>query len=95
MVPRMSKYTPTIQRLLDDIDSFLAIHPPLTATVFGQRAVNDGHLIRDLRHGKGIGAGRLDRVYAYMRQAAKPPRARKPTRKAPRKVREPAPVASP
>ena len=87
----MIKYTPTIQRLLDDIDSFLAAHPTLTATVFGQRAVNDGHLVRDLRHGKGIGAGRLDRVYAYMRRTAKPPR----TRKAPRKVRSVAPVVSP
>ena len=56
MVPTMTKYTPTIQRLLHDIDSFLAAHPTLSATVFGQRAVNDGHLVRDLRRGLGIGA---------------------------------------
>ena len=91
MVPTMTKYTPTIQRLLHDIDSFLAAHPTLSATVFGQRAVNDGHLVRDLRRGLGIGAARMDRVYAYMRRTAKPPR----TRKAPRKVRSVAPVASP
>ena len=91
----MIKYTPTIQRLLDDIDSFLAAHPTLTATVFGQRAVNDGHLVRDLRHGKGIGARRLDRVYAFMRRTARPPRVRKAARRvrAPARVLEPEQVA--
>jgi hypothetical protein len=53
------------QTLLYDIDVFMSVHG-MKPTMFGVLAVNDGHLVRDLRAGTDIRASTIDRVRAFM-----------------------------
>ncbi len=55
------------QTLLEEIEAFLA-RSKLTATKFGLAAVNDGHLVANLRRGHSITLRTADRVRAYIRQ---------------------------
>lgn len=51
--------------LLTEINEFLSEHA-LSETAFGVMAVNDGHLIRDLRARVDFRASRIDRVRNFM-----------------------------
>jgi phosphopantothenoylcysteine decarboxylase/phosphopantothenate--cysteine ligase len=51
--------------LLAEIEAFLA-HSGLTATKFGIAAVNDGHLVANLRRGSSVTLKTADKVRAYM-----------------------------
>jgi len=51
--------------LLAEIEAFLA-HCGLTATKFGIAAVNDGHLVANLRRGSSVTLKTADKVRAYM-----------------------------
>jgi phosphopantothenoylcysteine decarboxylase/phosphopantothenate--cysteine ligase len=53
------------QELLTEIEAFLAL-TGLTPTKFGIAAVNDGHLVANLRRGNSITLKTADRVRAYM-----------------------------
>lgn len=53
------------EQLLDEIDAYLA-ETGMAPTKFGIEAVNDGHLIRDLKDGVSIGAKKIDRVREFM-----------------------------
>jgi phosphopantothenoylcysteine decarboxylase/phosphopantothenate--cysteine ligase len=55
------------QTLLEEIEAFLA-RSKLTATKFGLAAVNDGHLVANLRRGHSVTLRTADRVRAYIRQ---------------------------
>lgn len=55
----------TSARLLEDIEAFLQRHR-MSATAFGLAAINDGHLVRRLRKGRGVNSRTLDRVKLYM-----------------------------
>ena len=61
----MAKLTNTAQQLLGEIDAFLE-NSGMAATAFGLAAVNDGHLVRDLRDGKAIGFRRIDKVREFI-----------------------------
>jgi phosphopantothenoylcysteine decarboxylase/phosphopantothenate--cysteine ligase len=55
------------QTLLEEIEAFLA-RSKLTPTKFGLAAVNDGHLVANLRRGHSVTLRTADRVRAYIRQ---------------------------
>ena len=57
----------TRRALLAEIEAFLA-RSGLTATKFGVAAVNDGHLVANLRKGNSVTLKTVDRVRAYMAQ---------------------------
>lgn len=38
--------------LLQEVEEFLSAHPEVSATAFGERALNDRHLVRQMR-GRG------------------------------------------
>lgn len=57
----------TRKALLAEIEAFLA-RSGLTATKFGVAAVNDGHLVANLRKGNSVTLKTVDRVRAYMAQ---------------------------
>src|SRR5262245_21032248 len=59
----------TAKTLLAEIESFLA-RTGATATKFGLDAVNDGHLVANLRKGHSITLKTADKVRAYMRRRA-------------------------
>lgn len=61
----MAKEPQTAKLLLEEIERW-RIGRQLSATAFGILAVNDGHLVRDLRAGKDILASKVDRVRAFM-----------------------------
>ena len=67
--------TPTASALLAEIEAYLDASG-LAATAFGIAAVNDGHLVRDLRDGVDIRASKIDRVREFMAENAKPKRGR-------------------
>ncbi len=56
----------TARALLREIEAFLAA-TGVTATKFGLAAVNDGHLVANLRKGSGVTLKTADRVRAFMR----------------------------
>jgi phosphopantothenoylcysteine decarboxylase / phosphopantothenate---cysteine ligase len=58
----------TARDLLAEIEGFLAAGG-VTATKFGLAAVNDGHLVANLRRGSSITLKTADRVRAYMSRA--------------------------
>ena len=58
----------TARDLLAEIEAFLAAGA-VTATKFGLAAVNDGHLVANLRRGSSITLKTADRVRAYMSKA--------------------------
>lgn len=64
----------TATQLLRDIEAFLETSG-MTATALGLAAVNDGHLVRDLREGVDIRASKIDRVRKFMADY-RPPRPR-------------------
>lgn len=51
--------------LLADIERFLAASG-ISATAFGARAVNDSHLVHDLRGGRELSAATVDRIRSFM-----------------------------
>ena len=53
------------QALLKDIEVFLLAYD-ITPTAFGIAAVNDGHLVRDLRLNAAILSTRIDKVRKFM-----------------------------
>ena len=53
------------QRLLDHIETFLA-RSGMTATAFGEAAVNDGHLVRELRSGRDVTLKTVERIRHYI-----------------------------
>lgn len=55
------------KHLLAEIEAFLKQHE-MPATAFGIASVNDGHLVRRLRDGKGTTLARFDKVKAYIAQ---------------------------
>ncbi len=57
----------TTRDLLIDIEAFLA-ECGVSATKFGLAAVNDGHLIKNLRSGASVTLKTADKVRAYMAQ---------------------------
>ena len=57
----------TTRDLLTDIEAFLA-ESGVSATKFGLAAVNDGHLIKNLRSGASVTLKTADKVRAYMAQ---------------------------
>jgi phosphopantothenoylcysteine decarboxylase / phosphopantothenate---cysteine ligase len=65
--------------LLTEIEAFLA-DSGLTATKFGLAAVNDGHLVANLRRGNSVTLKTADRVRAFMRSSAPGPRPGVPAR---------------
>ena len=58
--------------LLTEIEAFLA-DTGLTPTKFGLAAVNDGHLVANLRRGNSVTLKTADRVRAFMRSSAPGP----------------------
>lgn len=54
--------------MLRRIEQFIVLHG-LSDTTFGQRAVNDGHFVQDLREGVNMTLRRLERAEAFMRAA--------------------------
>lgn len=60
----------TIETLIAEIDEFL-VRERMPATRFGRLAVNDTHLVQDLRGGRSIGALTIDRVRAFMKSYGK------------------------
>ena len=60
--------------LLAEIEGYLAA-TGLTPTKFGVAAVNDGHLVANLRRGNSVTLKTADRVRAYMRARAAAPAA--------------------
>jgi phosphopantothenoylcysteine decarboxylase / phosphopantothenate---cysteine ligase len=67
---------PTLARaLLAEIEAFLA-ESGLTPTKFGLSAVNDGHLVANLRHGNSVTLKTADRVRSFMRAHARAPHGR-------------------
>src|SRR5689334_14665081 len=66
--PRDSRgMRPLARDLLAEIEAFLA-DSGLTPTKFGLAAVNDGHLVANLRRGHSVTLKTADRVRAFMRQ---------------------------
>ena len=61
----------TTRDLLTEIEAFLAEFG-VSATKFGLAAVNDGHLIKNLRSGASVTLKTADKVRAYMAQRAQP-----------------------
>jgi phosphopantothenoylcysteine decarboxylase/phosphopantothenate--cysteine ligase len=57
----------TGRQLLAEIEAFLA-QRDLTPTKFGLEAVNDGHLVANLRRGNSVTLRTADKVRAYMRR---------------------------
>lgn len=57
--------TTTAHRLLAQIEKFLA-KTGMPATTFGVRAVNDGALVEDLRHGRRLRLDTADRITEFM-----------------------------
>ena len=57
--------TSTGRALLSEIEAFLAA-TGVTPTKFGIAAVNDGHLVGNLRKGSSVTLKTADRVRAYM-----------------------------
>src|SRR5256885_8685292 len=55
----------TTHALLTEIEGFLA-ESGVSATKFGLAAVNDGHLIKNLRGGTSVTLKTADKVRAYM-----------------------------
>jgi phosphopantothenoylcysteine decarboxylase/phosphopantothenate--cysteine ligase len=69
MIAKMSSIT---KILLSEIETFLS-RSKVTPTKFGVAAVNDGHLVANLRKGHSVTLKTADRVRAYMhREAARP-----------------------
>ena len=65
-MPRMSGAT---KGLLAEIEAFLA-GSGITATKLGIAAVNDGHLVANLRNGSSVTLKTADKVRAYMAEPA-------------------------
>src|SRR5262245_51691965 len=63
----MAGMSPAAKTLLTEIEAFLA-ERGLTATKFGIAAVNDGHLVANLRRGSSVTLKTADRVRAYIGQ---------------------------
>jgi hypothetical protein len=57
--------------LLRDVERFIEQHG-ISPSVFGLLAVNDGHLVRDLRDGVDIRSSRIDRVRKFMAEYRAP-----------------------
>lgn len=53
------------EALLAEIEAFLNAHD-MAPTNFGLEAVNDGHLVRDLRNGKDVTLSRADKIRAFI-----------------------------
>jgi phosphopantothenoylcysteine decarboxylase / phosphopantothenate---cysteine ligase len=60
---------PLTPALLAEIETFLA-DSGLTPTKFGLAAINDGHLVANLRRGSSVTLKTADRVRAFMRERA-------------------------
>jgi hypothetical protein len=73
----------TAQTILKEIEAFILKHD-IAHSEFGKMAVEDGHLIRYLRNGGGIGAFRIDRLRKFMAEfdATKQRRVRRRRRQA-------------
>lgn len=53
--------------LLQDVEAFLATHrETLSATAFGERAMNDRHLVRQLRNGRRLWPETEEKVRHFM-----------------------------
>ncbi len=55
----------TAQKLLDEIERFCVKHE-MSATMFGKLAVNDGHLVHEMRDGLDLRSSRHDRIRDFM-----------------------------
>jgi sulfate adenylyltransferase subunit 2 len=53
------------ERLLREIDAFL-VRTGMSATAFGEAAVRDGHLVRQLRAGRGVTLKTAERIRQFM-----------------------------
>lgn len=71
----------TVETLLRDVERFIEQHG-LSPSVFGLLAVNDGHLVRDLRDGVDIRSSRIDRVRKFMETYRRPLERTRPERRA-------------
>ena len=65
----------TGKSLLAEIERFLA-RSGLTSTKFGVAAVNDGHLVANLRKGNSVTLKTADKVRTYMQREAPIPASR-------------------
>jgi hypothetical protein len=54
------------QQFLDDIETFLAV-TGISATALGMRAVNDPAFVGDVRAGRSVSLGLVDKVYEFMK----------------------------
>ena len=59
---------PTIESLLAEIALYRA-RTGISVTAFGKGALNDPHLIGDLRKGRNFGVLTLERIRAFMRKS--------------------------
>jgi len=59
-------------KLLDEIEAFLENHPKISATAFGDMAMNDRHLVRQLREGRRTWPETEQKVRAFMAAHASP-----------------------
>lgn len=65
-IPHIMRGMALAKTLLEEIEVFLA-RSNLTPTKFGIAAINDGHLVANLRRGQSITLRTADRVRTYMR----------------------------
>src|SRR5262245_48942783 len=72
--PRQCPMHTLARALLTEIEAFLG-ETGLTPTKFGLAAVNDGHLVANLRRGNSVTLKTADRVRAFMRASAPAPHA--------------------
>ena len=63
--------TNSAMQLLSEIEAFLK-RTGMPATNFGLEAVNDGHLVKRLRAGKGLTLSRVDRIREFMARKGAP-----------------------
>lgn len=60
-------YNPIMGTLLEDIEAFLETHSgTLSATAFGEKALNDRHLVRQMRQGRRIWPETEGKVRRFM-----------------------------
>jgi hypothetical protein len=55
-----------METLLPDIEVFLAKYPGISATSFGDRAMGDRHLVRQLRAGRRVWPETEAKIRAFM-----------------------------
>src|SRR5262245_51532065 len=72
--PRQCPMHTLARALLTEIEAFLG-ETGLTPTKFGLAAVNDGHLVANLRRGNSVTLKTADRVRAFMRASVPAPHA--------------------